>query len=421
MKKLLLLISTITSSLAFSQVGINTQIPQGVFNIDGKSTTETTNPSSGVPTSAQLADDFIVMKTGATGIGGIPDKSAILDLQTENKGFVAPRVVLSSVTDVTTIENPIKGLLVFNLGTNSGFNYVGYVFWNGQEWRSLVDSTVVSPEIESLVCSSATLSPSSWSSGSNFRGNLKVSYTGGNGGSFQPGTSIVVNGLTFTLRAGKLEYGDGELTFSVSGIPTNSSDMSIPLNGSGGGQSIIPFLTASQGCTVTVSNQTTADINTVAAMGYPVNSGDGYSFTLQTPDGKYRIRVWWNVNTGTTRGRPNVQIYNNTGLEKTLFWNYDTRFGGGLVGSSGNSKIPVSVWGGFRESNTWYPMSYWGNEGIMDGVNNGPEYRRYSWIDNSSDSKVEYSAYIMAGSVNHGNPTPDETKVFIKIEQVMAL
>ena len=160
-------------------------------------------------------------------------------------------------------------------------------------------------------------------------------------------------------------------------------------------------------------------------MGYPINSGDGYSLAIQTPDGKYRIRVWWNVSTGDTRGRPNVQIYNNSDSSKTLFWNYDTVYGG-LVSSAGNSStIPPGIWGGFQESNTWYPITtpnnaYWGNEGIMDANNGGPEYRRYSWIDDSPNSKVEYSAFIMAGATVSGNPTPNQTKVFIKLEQVLA-
>lgn len=406
----------ISSSFAYGQVGINTSNPQGVFNIDGKSTTATTNPATGIPTVAQLADDFIVTNTGATGIGGMPNASAILDLTSSNKGFVAPRVVLTSTTDSTTISNPTTGLLVYNLGTGPGFSYVGYVFWNGSEWRSLDNSTVVSPAITTLVCSSAALSPSGWTANVAYTGNLKVSYTGGNGGAYQAGNPVTVNGLTFTLRSGRLEFGNGELVFSVTGTPTGTSDMTIPMN-----NSLIPFLTAAQSCNATIIDQTTADIKSVAIMAFPSNyDGSGYSVPLQTPDGKYRVRVWWDTTSGTTSVRPNIQIYNNSGTSKTLYWNNGTEYGG-YVGSAGNaSTIPVGVWGGFRESNTWYPASYWGNEGILDASNGGPEYRRYSWIDDSTDSKIEYSAFIMAGAPTSGSSTPNSTKIFIKIEQVTA-
>lgn len=416
-KRFILTFFIISSSFVPAQVGINTANPQGMFNIDGKSSPGTTNPATGTPTAVQLADDFIVTNTGATGIGGYPHGSAILDLTSSNKGFVAPRVALTSRADASTISNPTTGLLVYNLGTDPGFTYAGYVFWNGSEWRSLDNSTVVSPAITSLVCSSAALSPSSWTSGVGYTGNLKVSYTGGNGGGYQTGSPIVVNGLTFTLRSSKLEYGNGELVFSVTGTPGSNSDMTVPMN-----NTLIPFLSAAQSCNATIINQTVADIKTVAVMAYPSNyDGSGYSVPLQTPDGKYRIRVWWNTTIGTTSARPNVQIYNNTLTPKTLYWNNGTEHGAGYLGSSGNAAvIPSGGWGGFREGNTWYQASYWGNEGILDGANGGPEYRRYSWIDNSSDSKVEYSAYIMAGAPTSGSSTPNSTKIFIKIEQVTA-
>ncbi|MFP3836176.1 hypothetical protein SCA31_25085, partial [Chryseobacterium sp. SIMBA_028] len=48
-------------SLAFGQVGINTQNPQGIFNIDGAKN----NATTGTPTAAQLKDDFIVTASGS--------------------------------------------------------------------------------------------------------------------------------------------------------------------------------------------------------------------------------------------------------------------------------------------------------------------------------------------------------------------
>lgn len=62
--KRIILLSTFISSFAFGQVGINTVNPQGVFHIDGAKN----NPASGVPNTAQQADDFTVKAN--TGLGG---------------------------------------------------------------------------------------------------------------------------------------------------------------------------------------------------------------------------------------------------------------------------------------------------------------------------------------------------------------
>ncbi|MDR1356984.1 MAG: hypothetical protein LBJ58_04865 [Tannerellaceae bacterium] len=50
-------------------VGINMENPQGMFHLDGRSSTATTNPDTGMPTSAQQADDVLITNTGYTGIG----------------------------------------------------------------------------------------------------------------------------------------------------------------------------------------------------------------------------------------------------------------------------------------------------------------------------------------------------------------
>lgn len=53
------------SSLAYSQVGINTPNPQGVLHVDGAKD----NPATGTPTAAQQANDVVVNSAGNLGIG----------------------------------------------------------------------------------------------------------------------------------------------------------------------------------------------------------------------------------------------------------------------------------------------------------------------------------------------------------------
>lgn len=75
-----------------------------------------------------------------TGIGTTtPNASAKLDVYATNKGFLPPRVTLTSATDATTIATPAEGLLVYNLGS-SGLQ-AGYYYWNGANWATIATAT----------------------------------------------------------------------------------------------------------------------------------------------------------------------------------------------------------------------------------------------------------------------------------------
>ena len=72
-----------------------------------------------------------------TGIGTTtPDASAKLDVSATNKGFLPPRVTLTSSSDATTIPTPATGLLVYNTGNNAGL-VAGYYYWNGAVWTTI--------------------------------------------------------------------------------------------------------------------------------------------------------------------------------------------------------------------------------------------------------------------------------------------
>ena len=75
-----------------------------------------------------------------TGIGTpTPDASAKLDVYSTNKGFLPPRVTLTSSTDNTTIQSPATGLLVYNTGNNAGL-VAGYYYWNGSSWATIANA-----------------------------------------------------------------------------------------------------------------------------------------------------------------------------------------------------------------------------------------------------------------------------------------
>ena len=76
-----------------------------------------------------------------TGIGtSSPDASAKLEVSSSNKGFLPPRVTLTSGTDNSTIPNPATGLLIYNTGNNPNL-VAGYYYWNGANWATIANAT----------------------------------------------------------------------------------------------------------------------------------------------------------------------------------------------------------------------------------------------------------------------------------------
>ncbi|HCA06942.1 hypothetical protein [Chryseobacterium sp.] len=116
MKKIkitLVILFTISGSVVYSQVGINTKSPLASFHIDGAKD----NPEILPLPSISEANDAVITSTGSIGIGTvIPDVSSALEIKSSNKGFLPPRVTLTSSSDATTIPNPATGLVVYNNG-----------------------------------------------------------------------------------------------------------------------------------------------------------------------------------------------------------------------------------------------------------------------------------------------------------------
>lgn len=62
-----------------------------------------------------------------------PASGAMLDVYSTKKGFMPPRVGLTSLTDVTTIPSPATGLMVYNTGARA-LKATGIYYWNGTIW-----------------------------------------------------------------------------------------------------------------------------------------------------------------------------------------------------------------------------------------------------------------------------------------------
>ena len=89
--------------------------------------------------------------------------SAILDLGiNNNKALLITRVALTGTDDLITIPTPAAGLIVYNTQTTSGSNAVignEIYFFNGTQWKQIVDKTILDDEVEQLNTSTLGYEP----------------------------------------------------------------------------------------------------------------------------------------------------------------------------------------------------------------------------------------------------------------------
>lgn len=88
---------------------------------------------------------FSMQVFAQTGIGTTsPNASAKLDVYSTNKGFLPPRISLTGTLDVSTINSPATGLVIFNnatAGTTPNNVIPGYYYYDGSKWNQLVDQS----------------------------------------------------------------------------------------------------------------------------------------------------------------------------------------------------------------------------------------------------------------------------------------
>lgn len=89
------------------------------------------------------------------GSGERPHDGAVLELKSDNKGFLGPRVQLESISSPNPIEDPAVGLLVFNIGDNgTGDEKVlkdRLYFWSGSGWIEFIYEEVLEAEINNVI------------------------------------------------------------------------------------------------------------------------------------------------------------------------------------------------------------------------------------------------------------------------------
>ncbi|CAA7196686.1 FISUMP domain-containing protein [Chryseobacterium potabilaquae] len=148
--------------------------------------------------------------------------------------FISTGVTGLSATIAGGILNSGNGNLIFNIsGTPSAAGTANFAITIGG--KSCTFSVPVNPflgSITALNCGSASFTPPTITQGETYSGTMSIPYTGGNGEAYGQ-QQFSFNGLTFTLPAGALVNGNGNLVYTVTGTATTAGTMSLPISFAG--------------------------------------------------------------------------------------------------------------------------------------------------------------------------------------------
>ena len=222
---------------------------------------------------------------------------AMLEVYSTTKGVLVPRLTTAQRDAMVSPLNPAnkvqEGTIIYNLDqhclqynvapTGTTPNWVGYG----------CNGVVVTPgSITTLNCAGATTTGTLTSGTAASGVSSSVPYTGGNGGSYtaQTVTSTGVTGLTANLAAGSFATGAGGLTYTITGTPASSGTASFALSIGGKSCTLNVTVAAAAGSIATlncVGATTTGTLTSgTAASGVsssvPYTGGNGGSYAAQT-------------------------------------------------------------------------------------------------------------------------------------------
>ena len=238
------------TSASGSQAGINlANLSQIVTGADGGGLMIGNVTNNPVYLLTDNTERIRITGNGNVGIGNTsPDASALLDMQSTDKGILIPR--MTSVQK-NSIANPVAGLLVFQTDANPGFYYNAN---NGSpaQWKKLDDNSNPGRSAYASAGSYSFIVPAGITSihfemvgggggygGSYTSGSTYYGGGGGGGGGFASGTITVTPGETLDIIVGN-------------GGSAGTSSPTSPTNGTSGAASIIssggsPLITANGG------------------------------------------------------------------------------------------------------------------------------------------------------------------------------
>ncbi len=187
-----------------------------------------------------------------------------------------------------------------------------------------ISGATVSPTVNSLLCSAATLSTQP-SVNVVYNGTATIGYTGGNGVAYTVGASVSstgVTGLTATLQPGSLANGNGSIVFNISGTATSAGTANFAI--SFGGQT----------CTLSVTVNNTVPLTpTVAALNC-ANATAASGMVNTAYSGNATVPYTGGNGVAYTTGA-SIQSTDVTGLTATLIT-------GSLANGNGNITFNIS-------------------------------------------------------------------------------
>ena len=321
-----------------------------------------------------------------TGIGTTtPHASAKLDVSATNKGFLPPRVTLTSATDATTIVAPAEGLLVYNLGS-AGLQ-AGYYYWNGASWATIATATSAGNGVTSMDL--VKLYGETHSKASGKIGNATTGFV----------FTIPVSGrylFDFTSAATTINHGTNTIFFTVrQGTTVLASDTQSSYNNS-----------------VHVEYNGKLEVNLQSGVSYNVyNYATSGSFETNDYD-----RVYYKLVAGNLPVTGQSVDY----IQATLSANQTLSAAGNVIFNTSSGAGITLTNGGFNLiANKTYKL-----EAAMGGTSGG--YAYYGWVDNTNTllSGGSIGAVMKAGTtysdapqdkaVVYYTPTSNQT-VFLRV------
>lgn len=133
-----------------------------------------------------------------------PDNSALLDLSSNSKGLLIPRMTLAQRAN---IKNPATGLMVYQLDFFSGFYFFDGLSWKGLYARNTDGAVFTEPAISNLGTSASGLTAAGvWNIGGNSGLNSDINFIG-----TLDTTSLVLKVNNY--RSGLIDYRYGNTFF----------------------------------------------------------------------------------------------------------------------------------------------------------------------------------------------------------------
>lgn len=293
---------------------------------------------------------FTIAVSAQIGIGiPSPDRSAMLHVESKDKGVLLPSIALVSTTDNVTVPSPTDGLIVWNNG-KGGLLDVGFYYWYESKWNKVTTGT------------GTTTGKGDDGTGWNTTGTNSGSYSGANT-ALSLGTKTL-DDLIFKVNsavAGRLGVDN-----SVSlGLGANAGQNGIAIGSSSSafqGISIGSAASVSANDALAIGNKSTAGAFRSTAIGYNAQTSKNESTAIgnnASAGGFQSIALGYNAKT-------------NTNSETALGYNAVTnKENSTAVGSGANALGQYSTAVGYGAATSQANAIVLGNDNANVGIGTG--------------------------------------------------